>query len=327
MMRQGWQDFRETDTVLHAGTLNWSYTMGVGLMDAWAAGAHAVLYGGPTDPKTWPALIERLRVTVFAAVPTVYRQILKYAEPERHDLSSLRHVLCAGEPLPPALLDEWRRRVGTEMYEALGMTEVSTYISSAPSVPTRPGSPGKPQPGRRVAILPRDSDSTDPLPPGEVGLLAVHRSDPGLMLGYWQRPEAEREVFRGDWFVGGDLAAFDEDGYLWFHGRADDVIKSFGYRLSPVEIEAQLATCPGVAEVAVVAVHIAESKDLVVAAIVPVAEAPPLAVLRAHAEANLAEYKRPHEYVMVERLPRTPNGKLQRRELAARLPSRLQART
>jgi acyl-coenzyme A synthetase/AMP-(fatty) acid ligase len=159
-------------------------------------------------------------------------------------------------------------------------------------------------------------------------MLAVHRSDPGLMLGYWQRPEEERQVFRGDWFVGGDLAAFDEDGYLWFHGRADDVIKSFGYRLSPVEIEAQLANCPGVAEAAVVAVHIAESKDLVVAAIVPVAEAPPpLAALRAHAEATLAEYKRPHEYVMVERLPRTANGKLQRRELAAQCASRLQART
>jgi len=189
MMREGWQDFRETDTTLHAGTLNWSYTLGVGLMDSWAAGAHAVLYGGPTDPRVWPGLIEKLRVTVFAAVPTVYRQVLKYGAPEEHDLSSLRHVLCAGEPLPPALLEEWRKRVGTEMYEALGMTEVSTYISSSPSVPIKPGSPGRPQEGRRVAILPRESESTEPVPPGHVGMLAVHRSDPGLMLGYWRRPE------------------------------------------------------------------------------------------------------------------------------------------
>jgi len=120
------------------------------------------------------------------------------------------------------------------------------------------------------------------------------------------------------------LASLDEDGYLWFQGRADDVIKSFGYRLSPVEIEAQLATCPGVSEVAVVAVHVADQKDLVVAAIVaaPGLE-PSREALNEHAASGLAEYKRPHEFLFVERMPRTPNGKLQRKELAAQLRERL----
>lgn len=320
LMREGWEGFRPGDVTLHAGTLNWTYTLGVGLMDPWLAGAHALLFGGRYDAAGWPAILKRYGVTVFCAVPTVYRQMLKYGRPEDAGLTALRHGLCAGEPLPVALIEEWRSRVGTDLYEALGMTELSTYISSGPLTPVRPGSPGRPQAGRRVAILPEDgegSDATRPLPSGTAGLLAAHRSDPGLMLGYWRRPEEERAVYRGDWFVGGDLATIDDDGYVWFHGRADDIIKSFGYRLSPVEIEAALATHPSVAEAAVVAVPVAEEKTLVVAAIVPqegaVIGEP---ALRRHAEQHLAGYKRPHEYRLVEALPRTRNGKVQRSALA-----------
>ena len=323
LMWNAWEGFDAGDTTLHAGTLNWSYTLGVGLMDVWSVGGHAMLYGGPPDPAIWSSLIAEHGVTVFTAVPTVYRQLLKYGAPEDADLSSLKHCLCAGEPLLPALAEEWGEKVGTELYEAFGMTEISTYISSGPATPVRPGSPGQPQPGRRVAILPQEGGaegSTEPLPPGEVGLLAVHRSDPGLMLGYWRRPEEEEAVFRGEWFTGGDLATLDEDGYLWFHGRADDVIKSFGYRLSPVEIEAAFESYPGVSEVAVVGVPVDATKTLVTACVVPqdgfgLDEDG----LRAHAEAHLAGYKQPHQYQRVEELPRTRNGKLLRRELVARL--------
>src|SRR5512134_2390453 len=142
----------------------------------------------------------------------------------------------------------WRAATGTDLYEALGMSEISTYISTGPGMTIKPGSPGKPQPGRRVAILPMESEdetapeakACQPLPPGEVGLLAVHRSDPGLMLGYWRRPEEEAIVYRGEWFCGGDLAHIDDDGYVWFHGRNDDILNPMGYRLSPLEIEATL---------------------------------------------------------------------------------------
>jgi acyl-coenzyme A synthetase/AMP-(fatty) acid ligase len=326
LMWDAWEGFGAEDVALHAGTLNWSYTLGVGLMDVWASGGHAMLYGGPPGPAVWAPLIAAHGVTVFTAVPTVYRQLLKYGAPEEHDLSSLRHGLCAGEPLLPALRDEWRARVGTELFEALGMTEVSTYVSSGPATPVRPGSPGRPQPGRRVAILAEDGDldgGTAPLPAGEAGLLAVHRSDPGLMLGYWRRPEEEAAVFRGEWFTGGDLAALDEDGYVWFQGRADDVIKSFGYRLSPVEIEAALESAPGVSEVAVVGLQVDPTKTLVTACVVP-EDGVRLdeAALRAHAEAHLAGYKQPHQYALVEDLPRTRNGKLQRRALIERLRER-----
>ncbi len=319
MMREGWQDFRESDVTLHAGVLNWSYTLGVGLMDAWAAGAHAMLFGGTYEADQWPALLERLGVTVFVAVPTVYRQILKYGHPEDRDLSNLRHGLVAAEPLSPELRAEWQQRAGTEIYESLGMTEVSTYISSGPSTPVRAGSPGRPQPGRRVAILPEEGPP-EPLPPGDVGLLAVHRSDPGLMLGYWQRPEEDAVVYRGEWFVGGDLASLDDDGYLWFHGRADDVMKSFGYRLSPVEIEAALISCEGVAEIAVVGLDIGDGKTLVTACIVVQPGATlEASTLEAHAAQHLAEYKRPHQYRFLDSLPRAVTGKLQRSRLVEQL--------
>ena len=332
MRGDAWEGLGPDDTTLHAGTLNWSYTMGVGLMDPWASGAHAMLAAGGVEPVAWPGLLERHRVTVFTAVPTVYRQMLKYGRPEDTNLEALRHVLCAGEALTPALAREWDARTGKPMYEALGMTEVSTYISSGPAVPVRLGSPGRPQPGRRVVILAEDDgDAEDSggivapdlmlLPPDEVGLLAVHCSDPGLMLGYWHRPEEEAAVFRGDWFCGGDRASIDADGYVWFHGRADDVMKSFGYRLSPVEIEAALASCPGVAEVAVVGLAIDTEKTLVTACIVPQPGEPPPseAALRAHATAHLAGYKQPHQYRIVESLPRTANGKVLRRVLLDRL--------
>ena len=321
LMWEAWEGFREGDACLHAGALNWSYTLGVGLMDVWATGGHAMLYGGPPDPAVWSRLIAEHGVNVFTAVPTVYRQLLKYGDPAGAGLSSLRHCLCAGEPLLPSLAGEWAAAAGTEMFEALGMTEVSTYVSSGPAAPVRPGSPGRPQPGRRVAILPEaPEDGAAPLPPGEAGLLAVHRSDPGLMLGYWRRPDEERAVLRGEWFAGGDLAAIDADGYVWFRGRADDVIKSFGYRLSPVEIEAALEAHPDVAEAAVVGVPIDPAKTLVTACVAPrvgarLAERD----LRAHAESRLAAYKRPHEYRLVESLPRTRNGKLQRKALLREL--------
>lgn len=331
LMREGWQDFRPEDRTLHAGTLNWSYTLGVGLLDAWAAGSHAHLAEQPFEAADWPRAIQRLGITVFVAVPTVYRQILKYAALDRSAFASMRHGLCAGEPLRPALLLEWRERVGTELYESLGMTEVSTFISSSPTVPIKPGSAGRPQSGRRVAILretsedPTRTDGTE-VPRGEVGLLAVHRSDPGLMLGYWQRPAEEAQVLQGDWFVGGDLASMDEDGYVTFAGRADDVIKSFGLRLSPIEIETEMSHHPALQECAAVGLEVDPTKTLLALAVMPKDGAEvDEATLRAYAAEHLAGYKQPHLYRFVEQLPRTRNGKIQRRVLAQQLLAELNA--
>ena len=167
------------------------------------------------------------------------------------------------------MAEAWRAATGTELYEALGMSEISTYISTGPGMAVKPGSPGKPQPGRKVAILAAEEDTPRELPPGEVGLLAVHRSDSGLMLGYWRRPEEEALVYRGEWFCGGDLAHIDEDGYVWFHGRHDDILNPMGYRLSPLEIEGVLSQHPLVQEVAVAELAVTPDVKILAAFVVP----------------------------------------------------------
>lgn len=331
-MYQGWYGITADDVVLHAGAFNWTYTLGVGLIDPWANGATAVLYNGPADPAVWPQLIERFGVTIFATVPSLYRRILKYGSFGREGLASLRHGLTAGEALPPAVLAAWQAATGTPLYEALGMSEISTYISTGPGMAVKPGSPGRPQPGRRVAILdPGDSEDevvdeaaagaakpVRELPAGAVGLLAVHRSDPGLMLGYWRRPEEEALVYRGEWFCGGDLASIDADGYVWFHGRHDDILNPMGYRLSPLEIEGVLAHHPMVHEVAVGELALDEGVHILAAFVVPhgVGDA---GQLLDWAKDHLAAYKRPRMVVFVEHLPRTRNGKLVRRHLPHRI--------
>jgi acyl-coenzyme A synthetase/AMP-(fatty) acid ligase len=247
----------------------------------------------------------------------LYRQILKYCNLGQSDISSLRHGLTAGEPMSVALLDAWRSTAGTELYEALGMSEISTYISSSPVDPIKPGSPGRPQQGRRVVILPVEA-GTDPVPTGEEGLLAIDRSDPSLMLSYWNRPDEEEQIFRGEWFIGGDLASMDADGYVWFHGRNDDLMNAMGYRVSPLEVEGVLAQHPAVAEVAVTEVRVRDDVSVIAAFVVPRdASEPDAAALLAFAQDRLAAYKCPREVVFVESLPRTANGKVTRKQLAS----------
>jgi acyl-coenzyme A synthetase/AMP-(fatty) acid ligase len=317
-MYRDWYGIDANDTVLHAGAFNWTYTLGVGLTDPWANGATTVLYNGEKDVHVWPKLLAATRATLFAAVPTLYRQILKYCDLGAHNLSALRHGLTAGEALSRTLLDHWRDATGKELYEALGMSECSTYISTGPGMEIRVGSPGKPQQGRCVAALPLDGGD-EPVAQGETGLLAVHRSDPGLMLGYWRRPGEEEEVWRGDWFIGGDLASFDADGYLWFHGRADDVMNAMGYRVSPQEVEAALALHPAIAEVAATELRVRDDVRVIAAFVVlkDGLSADAKSVLD-FAESRLAAYKRPREVIFVDALPRTPNGKVTRRMLAQR---------
>jgi acyl-coenzyme A synthetase/AMP-(fatty) acid ligase len=353
-MYQDWYGITGNDVVLHAGAFNWTYTLGVGMIDPWANGATTVLYNGPPDPAVWPELIARHGVTIFATVPSLYRRILKYGSLDRERLATLRHGLTAGEPLPPDVLEAWQAATATNLYEALGMSEISTYISTGPGMKIKPGSPGKVQAGRRIVILPPDPSGAGetpppaadapadaataeisvqtaagrperirPLPTGEVGLLAVHRSDPGLMLGYWRRPEEEAIVWRGEWFCGGDLAHIDADGYVWFHGRDDDILNPMGYRLSPLEIEGVLERHPMVQEVAVSELAVAPDVTILVAFVIAqehVSDEPhDEALILNWAREHLATYKMPRKIVFVDHLPRTHNGKLLRRELPRRI--------
>jgi acyl-coenzyme A synthetase/AMP-(fatty) acid ligase len=315
-MYEGWYGLGADDRMLHAGAFNWTYTLGVGLTDPWACGATSIVYTGDKSPETWPTLIAETQASIFAAVPSLYRQILKYAAPTRASLGRLRHGLIAGEPPPPTLFEEWYAATGTHLYEAFGMSEMSTYISSSPTRPRRPGTIGRAQPGRCIAILPAEA-GTEPLPPGQEGLVAVHRTDPGLMLGYWQRPDEDAEVRRGDWFIGGDLGVMDADGYISHRGRANDIMKALGYRVAPQEVEAVLSRVPGVAEVACAEVRVRDDVTVIGAFIVAAAGHPQSKdTILAYAREHLAAYKLPREIVFVATLPRTANGKLKRKDLA-----------
>lgn len=317
-MYQGWYGISSDDVVLHAGAFNWTYTLGVGLTDPWANGATTVLFTGEKNVQVWPLLLERYQATLFAAVPSLYRQILKYCDLSAIDLARFRHGLTAGEALSSTLLENWKTATGTNLYEALGMSECSTYISTGPEMEIREGSPGKPQPGRSIATLSiEEIENNQPLAPGEIGLLAIHRSDPALMIGYWNRPDEDNVVYRGDWFVGGDLARFDEDGYLWYEGRADDVMNAMGFRVSPLEVETVLGTHPNVAEVGVCEVDVRSDVSVIAAFVVPKnpGEEDAESILK-HSARHLATYKCPREVVFVETLPRSANGKLLRRALA-----------
>ena len=310
MMWDGWYGLTSEDRLLHAGAFNWTFTLGTGLLDPWAVGATALIPTEGLDPTSLPLLLKRHDATIFASVPGVYRKILNSSA--GLTLPKLRHGLSAGEKLPHTVRDAWRAATGTEIHEALGMSECSTFISGSPTTPAPEGTLGFPQPGRRIAIL---DGSAAPVEPGEIGTLAIHRSDPGLMLGYLDDDTFDLPL-TGDWFLTGDQVSAADDGALIYQGRRDDMLNAGGFRVSPHEIEAVFAPLPGVTDCAAVAMEVRPDVFVIAMGYTGHAEE---ASLRRAAEARLARYKQPRLYARLDALPRNANGKLNRADLRARL--------
>jgi acyl-coenzyme A synthetase/AMP-(fatty) acid ligase len=309
-MFDGWYGLREDDRLLHAGAFNWTFTLGTGLLDPWARGATSLVPPSGTDVADLAALVDQSNATIFAAVPGVYRKLLKSA----NDLprSSLRHGLVAGETLPDALRKSWRRQSGTEIYEALGMSECSTYISASPRRPAPTGAIGYIQDGRSVAVLAEDGSTATR---GQDGALAIHRSEPGLMLGYLDNPsKAPTLPLSGDWFLTGDTVRMDPDDSVVYVGRSDDMMNAGGYRVSPLEVESAFSECSNIAECAAVAVQVKEGVSVIALFYTSAVNIQP-ETFEKEAERCLADYKRPRLYVPVEELPRNKNGKLDRKML------------
>ncbi|WP_377187426.1 class I adenylate-forming enzyme family protein [Ruegeria meonggei] len=310
MMVDGWYGLRNTDRLCHAGAFNWTYTLGTGLMDPWTIGATALIPQPGTAPEDLPALLRQHRATIFAAAPGVFRKLLN--TPEVLHLPDLRHGLCAGEKLSRHLHARWAEASGTELYEAYGMSECSTFISSSPDHPARGESLGQPQPGRRIAILGPDG----PVPQGQEGTIAIHRSDPGLMLTYLNAPQEANSRMKGDWFLTGDQGAMAVDGQITYLGRDDDMMNAGGYRVSPVEVEAALAKFPGITQVGAAAVEVKQD-TFVIAAFYTGPEKLDDNALQTYVKANLARYKQPRAFIHLPELPTGGNGKLLRRALPA----------
>jgi len=307
MMWDGWYDLRPDDRVLHAGAFNWTFTLGTGLLDPWAIGATALIPAAGTAPEALPLLLKRHDATIFAAAPGVFRKILNAGGPLA--LPRLRHALAAGEKLPEALRARWQAATGTTIHEALGMSECSTFISGSPARPAPEGTLGHPQPGRCIAILSEDGHEAAQ---GKTGILAIHRSDPGLMLGYLTAATQDLPL-SGDWFLTGDLVSADPDGALRYHGRRDDLMTTGGFRVSPLEVEAAFQGAPGITDCAATAVEIKPDTHVIALAYTGEASRDALAAL---AESRLARYKQPRLYTCLSSLPRSANGKLDRRALA-----------
>jgi len=306
MMHQGWYGLTGADRLLHSGAFNWTYTLGTGLLDPWTVGATALIPATGIEPAQLPLLMKRFDATIFASSPGIYRIILK--DGARIALPRLRHGLSAGESLSPGLRARWQAATGTPVHEAFGMTECSTFVSGSPSRPAPQGAMGYPQQGRRIAVLANGT----PAPAGEPGELAIHRSDPGLFLGYIGAEEETKSRFLDDWFLTGDSVSEDADGAIRYLGRVDDMMNAGGYRVSPIEVEAAMAGHPGAGEVAATDLRVKE--DVTVIGLFYTGAARP-EDLAAHAAACLARYKQPRIFQPVATLPLTATGKVNRRVL------------
>ena len=310
-----WFDFAAGgDRIMHSGKFNWTYVLGSGLMDPLYLGKTVIVHEGKNDANTWPRLIKKHSATIFVGVPTIYRQIVQKSTLTKADVPSLRHCMSAGEHLSDEVLMQWRERFGVDIYEAVGMSEFSYYLCQTKSRPIRPGSAGFPQPGHDIRLL--DPETLQPVEEGEEGMICVPDDDPGLFLEYWNLPEETAKLRHDGWFLTGDYARYDADGYIWFLGRKDDIIKSFGYRVSPYEIERVLKSHPDVADCASVGEEIEKDKVLVVAYIIlrPGSTASADDLL-AFGRQHLAAYKAPKTVYIAQDFPRTKNGKILRREV------------
>ena len=319
---EAWFDFSGDDRVLHSGKFNWTYVLGTAMMDPLYLGQTAIVFEGPPDAIRWMPLVAKHRATIFIGVPTIYRQILQKTAFNAADVPTLRHCMCAGEHLSDDVLHGWRQRFGLDIYEAIGMSECSYYMSQRKGVPIRPGSVGMPQPGHVVKLFDADLGLYTSLldlhevPVGAEGMIAIAEDDPGLFLRYWNQPEETARLRRGGWFLTGDYARRDADGYFWFLGRRDDIIKSFGYRVSPFEVERVLKDHPAVADCAVIGEEVGPDKTVIVAYVLfaPGKSASEEEII-AYAGTHLASYKCPRAVHFVPDLPRTANGKVLRRAL------------
>ncbi len=307
MMWDGWYGLRESDRMLHAGAFNWTYTLGTGLMDPWSVGATALIPHKDITADQLPRLIADHSATIFAAAPGVYRRLLRADIP---DLPHLRHGLSAGEKLAEDYRSDWTTKTGTPIFEAFGMSECSTFISGSSDNPAPIGTSGFPQPGRKVALIGPDG----PVPRGTPGTIAIHKSDPGLMLGYLDAPSDTAARYQGDWFLTGDIGIMDESGAIAYAGRDDDMMNAGGYRVSPVEVEDALTNHPHITEAAACAVQVGAGTSII-AAFYVATNVIDEGELDRFMTARLAGYKRPRLYVAKDTLPRGANNKLLRRVL------------
>jgi benzoate-CoA ligase family protein len=302
----------EADRTASAAKLFFAYGLGNNMYFPMHVGGQGVLYPHRPTPEAMFELIHRHRPTLFFGIPTLYAAMLQVKEAERRfDLSSLRLCVSAGEALPEDLYRRWRERFGVEVLDGIGTTEIlHIFLSNRPGQ-VRPGSTGLPVPGYEAAVV---DDEGRPLPAGEIGNLRVKGDS--TMAYYWNQHEKTRNTLIGSWIQTGDKYYRDADGYFWYCGRADDMLKVGGIWVSPVEVEAALVAHPAVLEAAVVgqedADRLVKPRAFVVLRDGHDASADLEADIKAFVKDRIAPYKYPRWIEFVAELPKTATGKIQR---------------
>lgn len=305
------------DVALATGEWSFISALGHNVVFPLRNGVTAAILEGPARPERVLAAVERFGVTLLYSVATVYRRILAVEGIEdRYDLSSLRGCSATGEALEAATWQEFKRRVGCDIWEHYGVSEMQMVLGQGPRHPVKPGSIGRPIPGARVEVTDEDYRT---LPPGEIGRFLIAADSPGFFLGYHRDEEMTARVVHDGWYHTGDLAWRDGDGYYWIAGREDDCFKSRGIFISPYEIENALRGHPAVAEACVVPLSDAEIGNRIRAVVVArdgygdsgLGEA-----LREDLRGRIARYKVPHVIELADALPKSAVGKVLRREVA-----------
>ncbi len=317
MQAQFWLDAKPADLVWCTAGTGWAKSLWNVLLGPWSCGSAIVLHEGGFDPASRMDMIRDLGVNVLCQAPTEYRLEAKLENlGERWKLPALRQCVSAGEPLNPEVLARWRDAFGLTIYDGFGQTENSLLVANLPGSEVRPGSMGKPTPGHDVDVI--DGEGK-PCEPGEVGDIAVRGQPPTLFHGYYKNDEETQASHRGDWYLTGDRAQKDDDGYLWFVGRADDVISSGAYRIGPFEVESALLEHPAVLESAVVGSPDPDRGNVVKAFVVLREGHEPsealVKELQEHCKRVTAPYKYPREIEFVSELPKTRSGKIRRVDL------------
>jgi acetyl-CoA synthetase len=315
-------DLKEDDVYWCTADPGWVTGTSYGIFGPWLTGTSNLIVGGRFSPETWYKMIEEFDVTVWYSAPTAFRMLMGAGDEivKKFDLTSLRHIVSVGEPLNPEVV-KWGLKVfNHRIHDTWWMTETGAQlICNYPSMPIKPGSMGKPIPGVIAAIV---DDRGNELPPFRMGNLAIKRGWPSMMHTIWNNSAKYESYFiSNDWYVSGDSAYMDYDGYFWFQGRIDDVIMTSGERVGPFEVESKLIEHPAVAEAGVIGKPDPVRGEIIKAFIALragfTASEGLKEEIRQFVKKGLAAHAAPREIEFKDKLPKTRSGKIMRRVLKA----------
>lgn len=315
-------DLKEDDVYWCTADPGWVTGTAYGIFAPWLVGASNVILGGRFSPEAWYEALQDYGVTVWYSAPTAFRMLMGAGQDaiKKYDLSQVRHVLSVGEPLNPEVIRWGMNAFGLRIHDTWWMTETGgQVICNYPCMEIRPGSMGKPIPGVKAAIV--DNEGNE-VPPYTMGNLAIGKGWPAMMRGIWNNKQKYESYFMpGDWYVSGDSAYMDEDGYFWFQGRIDDVIMTSGERVGPFEVESKLIEHAAVAEAGVIGIPDPVRGEIIKAFIALRAGYEPSDELkeeiRQFVKKGLAAHAAPRQIEFRDKLPKTRSGKIMRRVLKA----------